>query len=299
MEEICDYCAEVFDVKKRLSEQQKKLLSGDYEGHPSLVKWIEKGYRIIDLDLTATRQLPRNLTLLVLAAPATQLSQAETELLDGYLEQGGNLLWLADGSIPETLARSLEIRFLPGAVVDAAAADLGIESPTVAVGRPAGDHRLVRKLNSPVLMPRARALRHDGTAWDATALLRTGPRSWNETGDLKGMIQRNPEQGEERGPLTLALLLSRGEQQVVVTGDADFLSNSFVGNGANQAFGLGVIHWLGRNEHLVDIPPSRALDQKLHWQASTSAAVAGLFLVVFPVLLALTGLLVPWRRRRR
>lgn len=49
MEEICDYCAEVFDVKKRLSEQQKKLLSGDYEGHPSLVKWIEKGYRIIAL----------------------------------------------------------------------------------------------------------------------------------------------------------------------------------------------------------------------------------------------------------
>lgn len=49
VEEVCDYCAESFKVKDDLSEQQKKLLVGEYEGHPSLVKWIEKGYRIIVL----------------------------------------------------------------------------------------------------------------------------------------------------------------------------------------------------------------------------------------------------------
>jgi hypothetical protein len=49
MEEICDFCAEKFDVKKDLSEQQKQILSGEYKGHPSLVKWVEKDYRIISL----------------------------------------------------------------------------------------------------------------------------------------------------------------------------------------------------------------------------------------------------------
>ncbi len=49
VEEICDYCADSFDVKDNLPEQQRKLLVGDYEGHPSLVKWIEKGYQIIVL----------------------------------------------------------------------------------------------------------------------------------------------------------------------------------------------------------------------------------------------------------
>ncbi len=49
VEEICDYCAESFDVKSDLPEQQKKLLVGDYAGHPSLVKWIERGYQIIVL----------------------------------------------------------------------------------------------------------------------------------------------------------------------------------------------------------------------------------------------------------
>ena len=49
VEEICDGCAESLKVKNALPEQQKKLLVGDYEGHPSLVRWIEKGYQIIVL----------------------------------------------------------------------------------------------------------------------------------------------------------------------------------------------------------------------------------------------------------
>ena len=49
VEEICDYCAEAFAVKDDLPEQQQKLLVGEYEGHPSLVKWIEKGYQVIVL----------------------------------------------------------------------------------------------------------------------------------------------------------------------------------------------------------------------------------------------------------
>ncbi len=48
-EEICDYCSEKFKAKEFLSEEQKLLLSGDFEGHPSLVKWIAKGYQIITL----------------------------------------------------------------------------------------------------------------------------------------------------------------------------------------------------------------------------------------------------------
>lgn len=49
VEEICDYCADAFDVKKDFTEQQRKLLVGDYEGHPSLAKWIGRGYQIIVL----------------------------------------------------------------------------------------------------------------------------------------------------------------------------------------------------------------------------------------------------------
>lgn len=48
-EEVCDNCAEHFDVKAKLANQEKMLLVSDYEGHPSIVRWIKKGYQIIIL----------------------------------------------------------------------------------------------------------------------------------------------------------------------------------------------------------------------------------------------------------
>ncbi|MCF7849425.1 MAG: DsrE family protein [Kiritimatiellales bacterium] len=49
VEEICDYCAEAFDVKDDLRARQVAFLNGEYEGHPSIAKWIAKGYQIIVL----------------------------------------------------------------------------------------------------------------------------------------------------------------------------------------------------------------------------------------------------------
>jgi hypothetical protein len=47
--QICDHCAESFHAKEQLSEEQKELLSGDYKGHPSLVRLIQQGYQLLIL----------------------------------------------------------------------------------------------------------------------------------------------------------------------------------------------------------------------------------------------------------
>ncbi len=259
----------------------------------------EQGYRVVAVDPTATGQIPENLDLLVLAAPSSPLADGEIQVLKRYLDDGGNLLWLAEGRLSPPLAEALGLHFLPGVVVDAAAADLGIDRPTVAVARPAGEHPVTRNLAGPVLLPRSHALEAAPTnGWRPQVLLRTGPRSWNETGALKGTIQRDPEAGEQQGPLAVAVTLERGAQRAVVAGDADFLSNSFLGNGANRDFGLALVRWLTGNEKLIQVRPHQAPDRSLHWSRATMAAVAGLFLAGLPLLLALTGLLVAWRRRR-
>ena len=49
VEEVCDYCADAHDVKQDLTKEQERLLVGDYEGHPSLARWVDTGYRIIVL----------------------------------------------------------------------------------------------------------------------------------------------------------------------------------------------------------------------------------------------------------
>ena len=48
VEVICDYCATAFQVRTPLAERGR-LLIAEYEGHPSIAKWIDEGYRLIIL----------------------------------------------------------------------------------------------------------------------------------------------------------------------------------------------------------------------------------------------------------
>ncbi len=260
------------------------------------------GYKRIEHQLGTTGQIPENTAMLLLPAPRTSLSEPEVKVLLDYLEQGGNMLWLADGEIPGQLADYLHLNFRPGIVVDAAAANLGIDTPSTGVINQYPDHPLTNTLQGPVLLPHARAMQYTGD-WRAVALLQTGARSWNETGNLKGSIQRQPEQGEVAGPLTLGYALIRQsteqvQQRVVIIGDADFLSNAYLGNGANLALGRSLIHWLTVNEHLVSIPERQAGGQPLRWPVSTIAMITLIYLLLIPLMLLLSGLFIYWRRRR-
>lgn len=48
VEAICDFCAAAFGVKDRLAERHRPLLA-EYAGHPSIAKWVDKGYQLIIL----------------------------------------------------------------------------------------------------------------------------------------------------------------------------------------------------------------------------------------------------------
>lgn len=48
VEVICDYCATAFQVRAPLAERGLSLI-GEYEGHPSVAKWIDEGYQLIIL----------------------------------------------------------------------------------------------------------------------------------------------------------------------------------------------------------------------------------------------------------
>lgn len=49
VEEVCDFCTGAFDVKEELKVFGNVPFSGEYNGHPSLLKWIAAGYRILIL----------------------------------------------------------------------------------------------------------------------------------------------------------------------------------------------------------------------------------------------------------
>ena len=262
------------------------------------------GYRVQPLTLADTGQLPSNTALLVLAAPQTDLPKAEQRVVQGYLEAGGNLLWLLGdrGTAPAAqIAAGLGLQRQPGVIVDPAAAAVGAAEPTVAVVARYPDHPAVGQLATLSVFPGAVALEAAPEGWTATALLQTGAQSWNETGPVKGEVTADAARGERRGPLSLGWALTRPradgtEQRVVVVGDADFLSNAVLGNGGNLDLGLNLVRWLAQDDALLDIPPRVAPDRQFEMTRSTAVALVVTFLVALPLACVVAGW---WIRRRR
>jgi ABC-type uncharacterized transport system involved in gliding motility auxiliary subunit len=266
-----------------------------------------QGYRFQPLDLAALASFPDNLGLLLIAGPQAPLLPGEVSRLRTYVQGGGPLLWLLepDGLRGlDELARDLGVRVLPGQVLDANVKELGIDDPGIALVSRYPDHPAVRELKLLSLYPKAAALETlPGTPWQASTLLTTLERTWNETGPIQGTLRREPELGEQAGPLTLGLALTRQasagpEQRALLVGDGDFLSNSFLANAGNRELGLWLVRWVMGEDRLLDIPPREATDRQLAL-GQTPALVLGLAsLVVAPLALLLTGLLIRHRRRR-
>lgn len=89
-----------------------------------------------------------------------------------------------------------------------------------------------------------------------------------------------------------------GEQRVVVTGNADFLANAYLGYGGNLSLGLNLVNWLSHDDRYINIHPARAPDRTLALSPGVQQLIAWGFLVVLPLLLLAIGAWI-WLRRRR
>lgn len=277
-----------------------------------------QGLKVQTINLTVTPTIPDNTHLLVLASPQVPLLAGEVKLVREYLNQGGNLLWLAepDGLQGlEAIAEDLGLEFLPGRIVDASTQLFGINNPAFVLIPEYPLHPATRDLDSLTLFPEVAALEAQTEApWQVEPLLTTLERTWTEVGPLEGDIQYDTDTDERPGPLDIALVFSREQdhhnpeqdpqgdaqqQRIVVIGDGDFLSNAFLGNGANLGLGLNLVHWLGHDDAFIAIRARSAPDTQLNLDRTAQAVIAFGFLFVLPGLLLLSGMAIWLRRRAR
>ena len=274
-----------------------------------------KGLNVEAISLVET-EIPSNTSLLVLASPTSAMLPGEMDKLQSYIEKGGNLLWLAEPDSPaglEPLAEQLGVHLLPGTVVDATTQMFGIENPTFVVITGYPRHDITSTMTTVTVFPEAAALEiSDSASWKAVPLLTTLEHAWTENGEIKGEIRFDSDQDERAGPLDIGVVLTRTvageppeddtkipEQRVIVIGDGDFLSNTYLGNPGNLELGLNIVRWLSHDDATIEIRVKSAPDTTLILGKVAQGVIAIGFLIGMPLLLLLSGILIWLRRRRR
>jgi ABC-type uncharacterized transport system involved in gliding motility auxiliary subunit len=270
-----------------------------------------RGVRAVPLNLAEAAEVPRNASLVVLASPQAALLPASTRKLEDYVANGGNLLWLTEPGADDLglapLAQALGIKLLPGMLLDARGSN-GVGDPRMLVATSYPPQTITDDFDVNTLFPQVAALAAlSGAAWNVQPILQSGARSWNQTAffDPSQPAQTTPAAGALKGPLSFGYALSRlspspdkNQQRVVVIGDGDFLSNAYLADTGNLAFGERVFDWLLGDDALAGIPAA-APDTVLKPTRAELGALTFGYLIALPIILILIGLVISWRRRRR
>lgn len=278
----------------------------------------DKGISVTTKNLLKS-ELGIDTSVLVIAAPSHPVLEGELEHIKNYISNGGNLLWMMDpGNLQglDELASFLDITFQKGVIVDNNTNlrnTLGIQHPAVIPVLDYFQHAITKNINYNTLFPISRGVTgNDNSPWKTSIIAQSLPKSWSETDGLKSEIIFDSDSGDIAGPISIILALEKilGDssqansvpgktQRIVVAGDSDFLSNSYIGVGANLQLGLNIINWLTEDDTLIAIEPKPSNDTQLRLSDTATLLIGSGFLVILPIFLLTSGLIIWFKRRRR
>ena len=287
----------------------------------------QNNFQIESLNLQASKTVPEDAAVLVVAAPTNPLAQEEKDAIVEYVRGGGKLLLLGE-PFNETGLNDLlapwQVKLGQGVVVDPGST-LSQDGTAPVVSR-YPTHEITERLTNvqmlffiathvelPQELPRGVS---------ATSLARTTDRSWSNTS--KTEIRFN-EATDKRGPLDLAVAIEglpepeesgasgssdgqsaeeRPRPRIVVVGDADFVANQFLGLGpqglfvpGNQQFLLNALNWLVEEKDRIVVPDRPFEDRSMLLTAAQMNLIILTSAVGLPLLVGLVGVAV-WRARR-
>jgi len=272
-----------------------------------------KGFKFANPDLTIAQEVPSNGAMLVIAAPQVNVSEIEAKKIKTYIEKGGNVLWLLDDNDfhgLDIVAEYLGLKVSPGVVVDMSAAQYGADAK-VAFASFYGDHDITRNFQLRTLFPEAREIDAKASydfGWKVGRLVEVAPNGWLESTPLeKGKKIVFDEATDKRGAINIGVALERtyGKkgQRVVVMGNANFLSNTFITNGGNLDFGVNIVNWLTGDDELITIQPMPLKDANVTIPSTfggrmIARAVFHGFQFIIPLGFFAAGIWFWWRRKK-
>lgn len=272
----------------------------------------EFSYAVEDsLFLARAGKVPADCALLVVLSPKTPFLSNESEALRQYLKGGGAALVLLDPPYQTGLEGVLGdwgVEVGNDFVIDTSGLGslFGLDY-TSPVAVTYGEHPVTRKHRGLMTFYElCRSLRYsERPGLTGVEIVKTSEQGWAES-DLgvlqaKGNKTVKLDEGTDRpGPIALAVAVDAGQGggRLVVFGDADFASNRFFDLQGNGDLALNAISWLAEDESLISIRPRQPGYSPIALTEGQSDLIFWLTVVLYPLAVAVAGVLVVSRKGR-
>jgi len=290
---------------------ERDPLDSSNNGLSKIVAELSKtGVKVQGINLLTLGSIPNNTQALLIAGPRNAYLGSELKMIEAFIENGGNLLWLRDPSQQNyfsSLDDLLGIDITPGVIIDANTKLrilLGIKHAAVIPVTEFYKHTITEQIESHLLFPFTSAIKvREPNQWQTKILFQSLERSWSEVGELNtDQLKYDQDLGDTQGPLPIGAALTRtiGEknQRIIVIGDSDFIANGYIGYGANFSLSLNLLNWLTEDDTLLSIKHQSAPDQSIELDDKNVMYIAVMLLLIVPGLLIFTGFSIHWLRHR-
>ena len=280
---------------------------------------INQGFDATELNVK-DQDIPEDINILVIADMRSSLSPEEMAKLERYIERGGNLFILGEPNRQEAMNPLLSkfgVELMPGTLVQLHEDHL----PSIITAK-LTDHaaaqcfryKQLKGWGGSLVMPDASPLRYStNSGYEVKPLAMTLEKgSWNEletTDFLDGELSINASIGEleQSYPVVLSLTRQRGdkEQRIVITGDADCISNGELANSRNGIFAINfnfiteTFICLSYGEFQIDTSRPDKVDNTIFLSRKASPWIKFFAMGVIPFILAFAGFMVWYRRKGR
>lgn len=279
-----------------------------------------------DVLLTTGQGVPDSCDILVVAGPERDFLPQELEAIDRFLARGGRALFLLEPFMADSLAAHLGrygVRVGDDIVIDLMRGS--VSSPFAFLVKDYPTHDITRFFDVGTVFDMARSVSPDSNLASGVTVnvfLETSERSWAESDRqlLQTRFDLVARQAVDQGrkvPIGATVTLepsffeesesesadseaiSPRQARLVVIGDRDFVTGSYLGQLGNRDLLLNCLRWLRGQTDEITIQPRETENTPLILERSDMLVMGVTVLAGLPALIIFSGLFVWLRRRSR
>lgn len=269
---------------------------------------INQGFDVSSIDINA-QNIPEETSVLIIADPKTELSQGAINRINNYIDQGKNVMILAEPETNSALAKitqKLGVSFTKQSIVQQSAEN----APDYLVTQMAKaiDTSIIKlnKNDNPIPLLGASGIKIDSiTNFKVTTLLQTNNLpAWEAPLGINTIPEELKKESSLTGvPLVTALTRNiKGKtQKIILSGDADLMGNAELSRGGSGTFQFvtDIFRWFSNYEFPIDTTRPKSVDNLITVNANQIFFSKIIFIGIFPLLIILSGAFILIRRNRR